>query len=128
MLHICTIHQTILPVNPEDYSVVLRARKKIQEGEEITRSYVPAVYGEPKRKQDLWKDWGISCCCKRCEDVTEGGTFVSAIKCRGCGEGLITPENSSEGNINYCGDKYQDDHIQDPSGDAGPVPILMKMR
>lgn len=89
-------------VNPDDFSVVLRARKKICEGEEITRSYVPAVYGVPKRKQDLTNDWGVTCHCERCSDVTEFGTFVSAVKCSSCGEGLILPQDNKEGSLWSC--------------------------
>ena len=83
------------PVNPDDLSVVLRAKRKIPEGEYITRSYVPAVYGVPKRRQDLSHDWGVICHCERCSDVTEFGTFVSAFKCGVCGEGLILPQDTN---------------------------------
>ena len=67
------------------------------EGEEITRNYVPAVYGVPKRKLHLTNNWSISCSCERCSDVTEFGTFVSALKCSSCREGLVVPENEKEG-------------------------------
>ena len=67
------------------------------EGEEITRNYVPAVYGVPKRKLLLTNNWSISCSCERCSDVTEFGTFVSALKCSSCREGLVVPENEKEG-------------------------------
>ena len=84
-------------VNPDDFSVVLRARKSILEGEEITISYVPPVYGLPKRKLYLASDWYFDCSCSRCSDVTEFGTFVSALKCSSCSEGLILPEDQREG-------------------------------
>ena len=89
-----------LPVNPEDLSVVLRAKKKISEGDCITRSFVPAVYGLPKRRHDLSHDWGVTCHCERCSDVTEFGTFVSAVKCGVCGEGLILPQDNNHGYYN----------------------------
>ena len=84
-------------VNPDDFSVVLRARKSILEGEEITISYVPPVYGLPKRKLYLASDWYFDCSCSRCSDVTEFGTFVSALKCSSCSEGLILPEDHKKG-------------------------------
>ena len=35
--------------------------------------------------------------CPRCSDVTEFGTFTSALKCSHCREGLILPESLKEG-------------------------------
>jgi len=101
-------------VNPDDLSVVLRAKKKIPEGEYITRSYVPAVYGVPKRRQDLSHDWGVTCHCERCSDVTEFGTFVSAFKCGVCGEGLILPQdtNGSVWKCRSCSNPYETEMIQ----------------
>jgi len=102
-------------VNPDDLSVVLRAKKKISEGDCITRSFVPAVYGLPKRKHDLSHDWGVTCHCERCSDVTEFGTFVSAVKCGVCGEGLILPQDNNHGSLwkcRSCSNPYETEMIQ----------------
>eukprot|EP00092_Neocalanus_flemingeri_P012330 GFUD01013291.1.p1 GENE.GFUD01013291.1~~GFUD01013291.1.p1 ORF type:complete len:467 (+),score=105.34 GFUD01013291.1:105-1505(+) len=89
-------------VNPEDFSVVLRAKRDILEGEEITINYLPHSYGVPKRKMEITNQWYFDCKCPRCSDVTEFGTFVSALKCTDCREGLIMPEDSREGSLWRC--------------------------
>ena len=84
------------------FSVVLRARREIVSGEEITIQYVPASLGQPARGSLLSSGWHFLCHCPRCLDVTEFGTFVSAIKCSQCREGLILAENSSQRQVWRC--------------------------
>lgn len=72
--------------------VRVRARRQISPGEEITIQYVPASLGQPRRRLEL-SDWYFECHCERCQDVTERATFVSALKCPQCREGLILPES-----------------------------------
>ena len=87
------------PVNPSSgFSVVLRAKREILEGEEVTiqvqsylallsaqcqrahAQYVPPSLGQPVRQHHLAESWYMECDCKRCEDASEFGTFVSAVK------------------------------------------------
>jgi len=90
-------------VNPdEDFSVVLRAKRDILEGEEITIAYVPPTQGQPYRQMELYNEWYFECECSRCIDTTEFGTFVSALKCKECSEGLILPENAHIGSTWRC--------------------------
>lgn len=89
-------------VNPEDFSVVLRARKRIEEGEEITIHYVSPMQGLLKRKQSIEEEWYFKCRCPRCCDVTEFGTYFSAMKCSHCHEGLILPETAAEDSLWRC--------------------------
>ena len=56
---------SISPVNPEDFSVVLRARKRIEEGEEIAIHYVSPMQGLLKRKQSIEEEWYFKCRCKK---------------------------------------------------------------
>ena len=84
-------------MNPADFTVVVKAKREILEGEEITINYIPPVYGQPKRKQELASEWYFTCRCARCSDISEFGTFVSAVKCSNCREGLILPEDSMPG-------------------------------
>ena len=86
-------------VNPScGFSVVLRAKREILEGEEVTiqvqsylallsaqcerahAQYVPPSLGQPARQHHLAQSWYMECDCKRCEDASEFGTFVSAVK------------------------------------------------
>ena len=90
-------------VNPEDgFTVVLRAKRDIYEGEEITIQYVPPTLGNPKRQLELWNEWFFECDCARCSDTSEFGTFTSALKCSECHEGLICPELSTLGSAWRC--------------------------
>jgi len=89
-------------VNIEDFSITLRARRRIEEGEEITISYLPSIFGVPKRKTHLEEEWYFQCRCARCMDVTEFGTYVSALKCSHCQEGLILPENCNKDCLWRC--------------------------
>lgn len=103
-------------VNPKDFSVVLRARRQILEGEEITINYLPPVYGVPKRKLEIANEWYFNCQCSRCVDVTEFGTFVSALKCSHCREGLILPENAQGGSLwrcRFCTNPFEISMIQE---------------
>ena len=82
-----------IPVSSDSARFVsVRARRQISPGEEITIQYVPASLGQPRRRLEL-SDWYFDCQCERCHDVTERATFVSALKCPQCREGLILPES-----------------------------------
>ena len=41
--------------------MVLRARREIFEGEEITINYIPPIYGVPKRKLEICNEWYFNC-------------------------------------------------------------------
>merc|ERR1711874_684017 len=102
--------------NPADLSVVLRARREILEGEEITINYIPPIYGLPKRKLELANEWYFHCSCLRCSDLTEFGTFVSAVKCASCKEGLILPEDTKQDSLwrcRFCSNPYESEMIQE---------------
>lgn len=103
-------------VNPEDFSVVLRARRKIEEGEEITIQYVPPCYGVPKRKLEIESEWFFKCRCARCSDVTEFGTYASALKCYSCREGLVLPEEPQEDSLwrcRFCSNPFEAEFIRE---------------
>jgi len=91
-----------LTVNTEDFSVVLKAKRTIVEGEEITINYSHPIYGVPKRKIILSSKWFFTCKCPRCCDVTEFGTNVSALKCCHCREGLILPDTPDIDSLWHC--------------------------
>ena len=50
-----------------------------------------------QKKVPQKKNW--VCRCPRCSDVTEFGTYFSAMKCSHCHEGLILPETPAEGDM-----------------------------
>jgi len=101
-------------VNYDDLSITLRSRRTIAEGEEITVNYVPPVYGQPKRRRHLQDEWYFECSCLRCLDCTEFGTYVSALKCSHCSEGLIlaeTPAKDSLWRCRFCRNPFDADFI-----------------
>ena len=49
-------------------------------GEEITTRYYPPWEGQPIRQDKVSKHWQYLCCCERCKDPTEFGTYFSAIR------------------------------------------------
>ena len=85
--------------NGETNSVLLRAKRGLEAGEEITVCYTDPWVGQPARKIKLRRTWCFDCSCPRCSDVTEFGTNISALKCSSCREGLVLPETSRLGNI-----------------------------
>ena len=50
-------------------------------GEEITIHYLSFVHGNIKRKNAMRNNWMFDCTCSRCQDPTEMGSYLSAIKC-----------------------------------------------
>jgi len=111
--HSCTSNARYT-VNPKDFSVVLRARRKILEGEEITISYIPPFIGQPRRRMEISNEWYFTCRCPRCVDPTEFGTFVSALKCNSCNEGLVLPHSSEEGSVwrcRFCSNPYEEEMV-----------------
>lgn len=111
--HSC-ISNTRFNVSPDDLSVVLRARRLIEEGEEITISYVPTIFGQPKRRQHINEEWYFDCKCPRCSDPTEFGTYTSALKCSRCREGLILPHPNKMGDLwkcRFCDNPFEPEYI-----------------
>ena len=84
-------------ISPEG-KVVVRAQTPIKSGEEITISYFPNHQGNVLRRQTIQDLWFFTCTCRRCQDKTELGTFLSSVKCRKCKdekEGFLLPEDVS---------------------------------
>ena len=77
---------------PEEGLVQIRARFSIPAGEEITTSYLRPTQDTQARRQLLAHTWHFWCHCARCQDNTEGGTFLAAILCNTCGAGPVLPQ------------------------------------
>ena len=77
---------------PEEGLVQIRARFSIPAGEEITTSYLRPTQDTQARRQLLAHTWHFWCHCARCQDNTEGGTFLAAILCNSCGAGPVLPQ------------------------------------
>uniref|UniRef100_A0A1I8N6M1 SET domain-containing protein n=1 Tax=Musca domestica TaxID=7370 RepID=A0A1I8N6M1_MUSDO len=76
--------------NPE--TIVITAVRPIKGGEEIVTSYTKLLWGTMTRRMFLKMTKHFECCCERCMDPTENGTYLSALFCRqqGC-KGIMIP-------------------------------------
>jgi len=92
MSHHCTANTKI--TTREDFSYVCQSTVLIPAGEEIVTNYHHyhyQFYGTPYRRTDLKSTWTFECICKRCQDPTENGTYVSAVICDTCKDGRLLP-------------------------------------
>ncbi|ODN02118.1 Protein msta, isoform A [Orchesella cincta] len=71
----------------------LKASVDISKGSQITLSYALPFQGTLLRREYL-KDYFFDCCCARCSDSTEFGSYFSALKCSSCENGHLLPEYS----------------------------------
>jgi len=92
MSHHCTANTKI--TTREDFSYVCQSTVLIPAGEEIVTNYHHyhyQFYGTPYRRADLKSTWSFECICKRCQDPTENGSYVSAVICDTCKDGRLLP-------------------------------------
>ncbi|CAH4014057.1 unnamed protein product [Pieris brassicae] len=61
--------------------MIVKAVKPIASGTEITTCYSGLLWGTPARRLHLFKTKHFWCKCERCNDATERGTFLAALKC-----------------------------------------------
>ena len=47
--------------------------------------------GFAQRQRTFTHEWFFQCSCPRCSDITEFGTFTSAVKCFQCSKGFVIP-------------------------------------
>lgn len=59
----------------------LTATRNILKGEELYVTYSQLLWNTPTRQAHMTLTKQFLCSCERCQDPTENGTFLSAIKC-----------------------------------------------
>ncbi|XP_026488371.2 SET domain-containing protein SmydA-8-like isoform X2 [Vanessa tameamea] len=64
-----------------NYLMTVFATKDIEKGDEITSCYTGLLWCSPARRYQLYKSKNFWCFCTRCNDNTEMGTKLSALKC-----------------------------------------------
>ena len=69
------------PVKRPDLSVEVRATRRISRGEEICFRYVVETQPTRSRRDLLHRKWFFMCECVRCQDPTESGAYLGALKC-----------------------------------------------
>ncbi|XP_058977792.1 SET domain-containing protein SmydA-8 isoform X3 [Musca domestica] len=88
--HQCTPNADHYFDSPE--TLVIIATRPISKGEEIVTSYTKLLWSTLMRKMFLKMTKHFECCCPRCVDPSENGTYLSALFCRqqGC-KGIMIP-------------------------------------
>uniref|UniRef100_A0A336MII8 CSON001087 protein n=1 Tax=Culicoides sonorensis TaxID=179676 RepID=A0A336MII8_CULSO len=82
--------------------IVFWAPNPIKRGERLSICYSDTMWGTNARQAHLKQTKFFTCNCVRCEDVTELGTYFSALKCfnSSC-DGLILPESLAKWKNNW---------------------------
>lgn len=91
--HSCTPNLTKSFTSKAD--LVFWAPNPIKKGEHLSICYSDALWGTANRQNHLLQTKMFKCDCTRCSDITEFGTYFSALKCKGC-DGLLLPEQSNQ--------------------------------
>lgn len=73
--------------------VVFWAPNEIKAGEHLSITYTDALWETTNRRHHLKQTKMFDCQCVRCRDVTEFGSYVSALKCLKCEKGLLLPDS-----------------------------------
>lgn len=93
MEHNClanTRHSFEICPGDRQYRVSVKATRHISKGEHISTMYTHALWGTQARKEHLAATKYFTCRCKRCNDPTELGTYISGIRC--LGTQILTPD------------------------------------
>lgn len=80
--------------HPISHNLTVRVTRDLNPGDSITLSYAYTLQGTLKRRQHLNECKFFWCLCARCSDITELGTYSSALICPKCHNGLILPTNA----------------------------------
>lgn len=75
--------------DPKTRKLIVRSTKPIKKGEQLTDSYLYILDGTMKRRSHLHKTKFFWCQCQRCSDPTEFKTYISAMFCPNCKDGLL---------------------------------------
>lgn len=70
----------------------------VEEGEELSLSYIPLDMTTLKRRNHLHTNWMFTCSCERCLDPESDSKPIDAFCCpiKGCSGGLLVPEGQEE--------------------------------
>ncbi|XP_060522073.1 SET domain-containing protein SmydA-8-like isoform X2 [Cylas formicarius] len=75
------------------FNLTIRASTAIAEGEPITLSYSYTLQSSQRRREHILENKFFECCCKRCRDPTELRTYLGALICPKCSNGLVLCDN-----------------------------------
>jgi len=69
-----------------DLSLTVRAAYPLEEGDAVSLCYSDSLWTTAQRREHLVYSKDFICNCDRCQDPTENGTYLSALKCLKCPE------------------------------------------
>ncbi|XP_046405906.1 uncharacterized protein LOC124170904 [Ischnura elegans] len=92
------------------FRMKVRCSTPIARGEALFLSYAHTLQGTVARRQHLRLSKFFSCTCRRCQDATELGTYLSALRCPACeragSQGRVLPreplDEASEWQCDAC--------------------------
>lgn len=70
-------------------TMIVKATTFIPKGEEIFHSYTRIIWGTPVRRMHLARTKHFICLCLRCQDPSDFGTNLSALRCLKCNENVL---------------------------------------
>jgi len=76
-------------ITKTDKKMVMLATRDIMKGQELFICYTGTRWGRTARRAHLLLTKCFLCCCQRCLDPTECGTYISALKCPECGGNMV---------------------------------------
>merc|ERR1719483_367214 len=84
MSHSCVPNCRVVQLQAKPNQSYCLALNPIKSGEELRISYVNLLMPTYMRRRHLAENWYFDCICERCQDVTEKGSYVGALKCSNC--------------------------------------------
>ncbi|XP_050511529.1 SET domain-containing protein SmydA-8-like [Diabrotica virgifera virgifera] len=79
--HNCIPNTTQIIDEHDNFKITFRAAMAISKEEHITSMYTNILWGTAARRDHLLETKYFKCQCKRCQDPSELGTNMSALKC-----------------------------------------------
>jgi len=79
MSHSC--HANLEPAKHPQNTIIMRAKRKIKKGEELTIFYTDFMESRHSIRTKLHNEWKFWCQCQRCNDKSEFGSNFSSFKC-----------------------------------------------
>ena len=102
--HVC-YQANSRPSFGKNYAMKVIATDDIEQGQEITTSYLEPFHTNIQRRAILLRGKSFECSCQRCADPTEFGTFASSFKCQKCEKGYMLTNNSLSLSADWFCDK-----------------------
>ena len=85
----------------QDLSITLRSAVPLEATQRISITYTDSLWPTRDRRGHLAYSKNFQCDCNRCQDPTELGTYLSALKCMKCPVGHYLPTEPLDANCQW---------------------------